>query len=132
MKIGTLLLNLLILSIIGALAGCQKEDFNEPNQKVSICPEIAMNNYEEAGLMINEYLKNHPTYGQSKMSDQLISYLEKCDCIDTIKISSTIIYTYPSIREYSIRFIIGRDTINKEMDIYLYNDSKIEFHKFHE
>jgi len=131
MKIKNPLFNLLIPAILIGLAGCQKEDMYEPNQKVSICPEIAMKNYEEAGLMINEFLKNQQPVGHMNMSDQLVAYLEKCDCVDTIKKSSTLIYAYPVIQEYYIRFIINKDTIEKNMDFYLYNNSKIEFHKFH-
>jgi hypothetical protein len=130
MKIGNLF-NLLIAFILIGLTGCQKDESIEPNKKVSICPEIAMNNYDEAGLMINEFLNNQPDKGKGNTSDKLMNYLKKCDCVDSIKISSTIEYTYPAIQEYSIRFVIGKDTINKEMDVFLYNNSKLEFHKFH-
>jgi hypothetical protein len=132
MKIRKSLFNLIVLAILLLITGCQKEDLIEPNQKVSICPEIAMKNYEEAGLMINEFLKNQHPDGRTNISDQLISYLEKCDCVDTIKMTSTLIYTYPAIQEYYIRFIINKDTIENCMDFFLYNNDKIEFHKFHD
>jgi hypothetical protein len=123
--------SLLVYFILFSFTGCQKDENNGPNQKNSICPEIAMSNYEEAALMINEYLKVQQFNDKVNKRDKLINYLDNCDCIDTINISSTIIYTYPSVQEFSIRFIINRDTINKVLDVYLYNDSKLEIHKFH-
>jgi hypothetical protein len=131
MNIGKNLFSLILPAISIVLMGCQKEDLNEPIQKVSICPEIANNNFEEAGLMINEFLTSQRNDETGNLSDKLVDYLEKCNCVDTISVSSVIDNTYPAVQEYSIIFIMDGDTIHKVMDVYLYGDSKIEFHKFH-
>jgi hypothetical protein len=128
MKLKTKLIYQLFFINILFLCSCQKENNLYP--KASICPEIAKNNYEEAGVIINDFLSSQVNNRNNK-TEELKNYLQNCNCIDSVSVSSNHIYSYPLIKEFSIRFIFKQDTIQKVMDIYMFDNSKLEFHKFH-
>jgi hypothetical protein len=130
MKIWKQIFDLIIPAIFFLLSGCQKEEVAVPTKKVNICPEIAMNNFEEAAFMINEYIKGQPLEDKKNIPSLVFNYIESCECVDTIIISSSNNITHPSVFEFSVRFYNNGDAIGKLLNMYLYNNSKIEIHQF--
>jgi len=111
-----------------AINSCQKDDTDNYNKDISICPEIAMKNYEEAGMIINDFLSSGHKLSMEENFKRLDTYLNECNCIDSAG------YTIKSNekRIYNLRLILNTDTINSEMEILAYKNGKLELLKFHQ
>lgn len=111
-----------------AINSCQKDDAGNYNKDISICPEIAMKNYEEAVMIINDFLSSGHKLSMEENFKRLDNYLNECDCIDSVG------YNIKSNekRSYNLRIIFNTDTIYSEMEILVYKNGKLELLKFHQ
>jgi hypothetical protein len=132
MKVGTNVLKVFIIAVIILATSCQKDDSNESTTEANICPEITMGNYEEAGIIINDFLNKHSGNSSDTNFEQLNKYLGRCDCVDSISTTKETIYTYPAIKEYNIRFVINSDTTYSVLDFAVFDDGRLEFRRFHQ
>jgi hypothetical protein len=132
MRVGVVLNKIVGVTFLFFLFSCQKDDTNEKIKVADICPEVAMQNFDEARLIINEYLNNHSGISATSNFEELDKYFQQCDCVDSIGTSEEIIDTYPEIKEYNIRFVINSDTLNSVLDFAVFDDGRIELRRFHE
>jgi hypothetical protein len=121
-----------IVPIFLFLISCQKDDDFKNSKEANICPEVAMKNYEEVGVIINQFFDKHTTQDIPKSLTQLTNYLEGCGCVEKVIISSGFIYTDPSIREYNVRFVGNEEFMDKVIDIFINNDNKLEVRRIHD
>lgn len=130
MRIKLFILIISIPAILLFTNSCQKDDTSDNTKKANICPEVAMNNFDEAGMIINDFLVNLKGNTESENLEKLDHYFNKCDCVQSVNKSSELISTYPRIKEYSIRFVFDSDTISRNLEIMVFEDGKLEFRKF--
>jgi hypothetical protein len=111
---------------------CQKDDNSDNAKEIDICPEVAMGNFDEVGMILKDYLINQTSHQQSENLENLDRYLDKCNCLYSYEMSENKIQEFPAIVEYKLRFVRNSDTVNKTMDLFVFENGRIEFRKFHE
>jgi hypothetical protein len=111
---------------------CQKDDNTENLKEVDICPEVAMGNFEEVGMIINDYLTLQTSNNLSENLSDLKKYLSKCNCIQSVKIYDDKNLKNAGIREIEIEFVVNGDTLTEILDLRVMNNDHLEFRKFEE
>lgn len=132
MQIKRFIRGLSIFSVIFFFNSCQKDSSNDNIKYVDICPEVTMGNFEEVGLILNDYLNNQTGNSESENFEQLSNYLESCACIQSVRTLSEKISANTGFKELELRFKVNSDTIAKTMDLIVFEDGRLEFSKFHE
>ena len=111
---------------------CQKDDNTDGLKEVDMCPEVAMGNFDEVGMILKDYLNYQSGRSYSEKLESLDKYLNKCKCLNVYKISSEEVKAFPGVMEYKLHFIVNTDTADKVMDLMVFEDGRVEFMKFHE
>lgn len=111
---------------------CQKDDNADNSKDVNICPEVSMGNYEEVGMIINDYLQKHAVSSISDNQELLVDYLERCSCVQSVELDSAGSLRNRALYELTVKFNINSEAVTKTLELQVINNGHLEFKKFRE
>ena len=117
---------LLLFPVFILMSGCQKEEDEiliKPAAR--LYPEISMQNYDEAALIIDDYLKSqHDSSSEKNLSD-LKDWLLSSECIRQVHLYKGLYDSFPPQLSMHMEFTPGQPSKGAHLYLYLNEDGHL-------